>query len=197
MVKPLKLCLFKPEKMKKTSKEIALKPQKQPVGLKLLRTYDGHGELFYDIAFSPDGKTVASCSTGNNIELWEMDSGESVGVLKGHTERVYSVDFSFDGKKIVSSSKDGTIKVWDADTGITLSNLKLDGRSEGVWSVCFSPDGQKILSCSDSHIIRMWDAGSGDYTAALVGGGEPVCCASFSPDGSRIATGAIDGMLDI
>ncbi|NQZ06351.1 MAG: hypothetical protein HRT35_04235 [Algicola sp.] len=183
--------------MKTTSNEIALKPQKQPAGLKLLRTYDGRGELFYDIAFSSDGKTVASSSTGHNIELWEIDSGESVGVLKGHTERVYFADFSPDGKKIVSSSKDGTIKVWDADTGITLVNLILDEKNGRGWSVCFSPDGQQILSCSDSRIIRMWNADSGEYIDALKGHGKSICSVSFSPDGNQVAAGAIDGVLEI
>ena len=70
------------------------------------------------VAFSPDGKRIASGSDDNTVRLWDADTGQPVGQpLTGHTDTVTSVAFSPDGKRIVSGSGDNTVRLWDADTG--------------------------------------------------------------------------------
>jgi WD40 repeat protein len=94
------------------------------------------------VAFSPDGKAIASASNDKTIKLWNLE-GRLLNTLSGHGDSVYSVAFSPDGKTITSASNDKTIKLWDRQ-GQLLTTLS--GHSDGVTSVAFSPDGKTIAS---------------------------------------------------
>jgi WD40 repeat protein len=73
----------------------------------------GDGGMVFGVAFRPDGKRLASCSSNPTVRLWDVASGEETLALVGHTSYVYSVAFSPDGNKLVSSSFDGTVSVWN------------------------------------------------------------------------------------
>ena len=79
----------------------------------VVRTFEGHTSGVYTVAFSADGKLLASGSGDKTIKLWDVATGTEVRTLPGHTDRVTSVAFSPDGKLLASSSFDGTIKLWD------------------------------------------------------------------------------------
>jgi WD40 repeat protein len=66
------------------------------------------------VAFSPDGRRLASASRGNTVKLWDAATGQEVLTLKGHTSAVTSVAFSPDGRRLASASQDSTVRVWDA-----------------------------------------------------------------------------------
>ena len=93
------------------------------------------------MAFSPDGKRLASGSADGTVKVWDALTGQETLTLKGHNGRVASVAFSPDGQRIASGSRDGTVKVWDALTG--QETLTLKGHTKGISSVVFSPDGQR------------------------------------------------------
>ncbi|KAG6327555.1 hypothetical protein ID866_11532 [Astraeus odoratus] len=113
-------------------------------------TINGHRSIVSSVAFSPDGKRIASGSWDNTICLWDAETGFQLGsALKGHTLNVTSVAFSPDGKRIASGSKDKTICLWDAETGLQLGS-PLQGHTSYVSSVAFSPDGKKIASAGQS-----------------------------------------------
>jgi WD40 repeat protein len=80
----------------------------------------------YSVAFSPDGKTIASGSHDQTVREWDASSGQCLNTLQGHTEGVMSVVFSPDGKAVASGSYDGAIKLWDMKTGVCLLTLRSD-----------------------------------------------------------------------
>ena len=119
------------------------------------------GHPMSSVAFSLDGKRMASGCLDGTIYLWDAETGLQLGSpLTGHTEIVTSVAFSPDGKRIASGSWDNTICLWDAETGLQLGS-PLTGHTEWVTSVAFSPDGKRIASGSNDKTICLWDAETG------------------------------------
>jgi len=84
---------------------------------KLRDTLKGHTSHVGSVAFSPDGRTLASGSEDNTIKLWNVATGKNTATLKGHTDIVWSVSFSPDGKTLASGSSNNTVKLWDVKTG--------------------------------------------------------------------------------
>ena len=110
--------------------------------------------VFYSVAFSPDGQTLASGSWDDTIRLWDVETGTELRKLTGHAGSVYSVAFSPDGQMLASGSWDDSIRLWNVETGTELR--KLTGHTDYVRSVAFSPDGQMLASGSYGDIIRLW-----------------------------------------
>ncbi|KAM6503675.1 hypothetical protein JOM56_000618 [Amanita muscaria] len=150
------------------------------------------------VAFSPDGKRIASGSADQTIYIWDAETGLQVGnPLQGHTDCVTSVAFSHDGKRIASGSEDKTIYIWDAETGLQVGN-PLQGHTHWVTSVAFSPDGKRIASGSDDKAIYIWDAETGLQVGnPLQGHTDRVTSVAFSHDGKRIASGSRDETIYI
>lgn len=99
----------------------------------------GHGKGVTDVAFSRDGKLLASSGTDNTIKIWDLESKRELRTLTGHTANVESMDFSPDGRLLASAGEDGSTFLWDANTGehlLTLVSLD-DG---GEWIVV-TPEG--------------------------------------------------------
>ena len=117
----------------------------------------GHTGAVFSVAFSPDGKTLASGSADHTIRLWDVATGSPIGQpLTGHTGTVLSVAFSPDGKILASGSVDDTIRLWDMFTGRPIGE-PLTGHTRSVTSVAFSPDGRILASGSHDGTIRLWD----------------------------------------
>ena len=113
---------------------------------------DLHGDAVYDVAFSPDGSTLASGSYDNSIRLWRVDDGEPIGILRGHTDQVFRIAFSSDGNSLASCSGDGTTIIWDLASKSKRSVLST--HRDPMLDVVYSADGQ-MMATAGSH-IQLW-----------------------------------------
>ena len=107
------------------------------------------------VAFSPDGKTLASGGGDNVIHLWDVETGKRKMTLVGHTNGVFSLAFSPDGETLASGSVDSDIRLWDPHTGELKKTLT--GHSAWVRSIAFSSDGKTLVSGSDDGSVLLWE----------------------------------------
>ncbi|KAG6330302.1 hypothetical protein ID866_8788 [Astraeus odoratus] len=141
----------------------------------------GHTGKVLSVAFSPEGKWIASGSYDQVICLWDAETG-----------RVWSVAFSPDGRRIASGSDDETICLWDVEIGVQAGN-PVQGHTAAVQSAAFSPDGRRIVSGSTDWTLCLWNGETGVQVGnPLQGHTGTVWSVAFSPDGRRIASGSDD-----
>jgi WD40 repeat protein len=149
-----------------------------------------HNDAVQSVAFSPDGKRLATGSWDRTVKLWDAATGQELLTLKGDLGWVNSVAFSTDGKRLATGSSDGTVRLWDASTGQKL--LTIIGHSNQVNSVAFSADGKRLAIGGNDPTVKLWDAATGRELLALIGHSAWVTSVAFSPDGKRLATGSDD-----
>jgi len=142
------------------------------------------------IALTPDGRFVISASN-NQINVWDMETGELNKILEGHTNKVTALAVP-DNKRIISASGDGTLKVWDIDNGIVLNTL-----SGGEWfsAVTVTSNGKYAIAVGFDN-VRIWNLESGNPISYFYGNSLLVCCA-VSPDGKTIIAGGEFGRMYI
>jgi len=159
----------------------------------------GHADLIHSIAFSPDGKMVATAGFDKEIKLWEYADGnlKEVKTLSGHSDPVYCVVFSPDGKRLASSSHDKTIRVWNVADGKVLQTLK--GATDIVDTIAFSPDGKLLASGSGTadKSVRLWNPDDGKEVKNLGAHNGSVYCVAFSPDGKLLASSGADNIIKV
>ena len=150
---------------------------------------DGGGAV-KSVAFSPNGKTLASGSADGTVRLWDVATRRQIGGNLDGGGAVKSVAFSPNGKTLASGSADGTVRLWDVATGQQIG-ATLTGHTGPVTSVAFSPNGKILASGSDDDTVRLWDVASTDI-ATLTGDIGPVTSVAFSPNGNMLASGSDD-----
>ncbi|GIL56284.1 hypothetical protein Vafri_11626 [Volvox africanus] len=153
----------------------------------------GHSDIVNSLAWTPDGKTLASGSDDRTIRLWDATTGECTSTLEGPLDRVFAVAWSPDGRTLASGSRDMGVRLWNAKSGGCTSVFK--GHLDTVYSVAWSPNGTVLASGSGDKTIRLWNATSGQCIATLEGHQDTVWSVAWSPDGKTMASGSIDATV--
>ena len=160
-----------------------------PLTDELLIDFKGHRGNVSSVAFSPNGKILASGSWDDTIKLWNPTTGQYLTTFHGHNSDVNTIAFSPDGDILASGSDDDTIKLWNSDGQVRAT---LHGHADNVNSIAFSPDGKILASGSRDNTIRLWNPTTEQHTAILEGHTDWVRNVAFSPDGGTLASASDD-----
>jgi WD40 repeat protein len=161
----------------------------------LLRTFVGPKKQRTSVAFSRDGRRLASANWAGSVKLWDAGAGESTvsEPLCPFPETHYPVAalaFDRDGGRLATASFNRHVDVWDTTTGGHVDSLP---HTDGiVLGVAFSPDGRRIASAGEDKTVHVWDATTGREVLSLRGHTGWCGCLAFSPDGRRLASASGD-----
>ncbi|MBW4567795.1 MAG: hypothetical protein KME31_07170 [Tolypothrix carrinoi HA7290-LM1] len=147
------------------------------------------------VAFSPDGKLLATGCADANIRLWQVQTGKHLLTFEGHTNQIFSVAFSPQGNILASGSVDSLVKLWDISTGKEIRTCT--GHDLGVSSVDFSPDGEILASGGLDNIVKLWDVSTGLCRYTCQGHSNQVFSLAFSFDGKQVASGSLDSTIKL
>ncbi|WP_255310352.1 NACHT and WD repeat domain-containing protein [Streptomyces sp. DI166] len=151
---------------------------------------DGHTDTVRDIAWSPDGRMLATASRDGTGRIYDAPSGRARSVLPCDGVMVESVAWSPDSTMVATTGRDRVVRIWDAASGEPVRLLT--GAGDINRQVAWSPDGRHVAASSKDRIVRVWECGTGRLAHELRGHADDVWGVAWSPDGNRLASASHD-----
>ncbi|MFQ5991973.1 MAG: WD40 repeat domain-containing protein [Nitrospiraceae bacterium] len=169
-------------------------------GAREIKTFRGHSQGVWTVAYSPDGLTLASGGGDRLVRLWEIETGRILKSLRGHTQDIRAALFTPDGQALATASEDRTIRLWNPRTG-EATKLLFTRYDHGVCSLSLSPDGLMLARGSHNKDIKIWEVTTGTELMTLLGKDQYdhhwSVCVAFSPDGVHLVSGNDIGKLKL
>ena len=149
-----------------------------------------HGSIVRDVAFSPDGRYLASGADDGKIKIWNLNEKKLLISLEKHSAEVFSIVFSPDGKLFASAGNDKKIVIWDTENFSV--NKQINCHDDSINSISFSPDNKTIASASSDKTIQLWNVETGNRIWYSKNNEQIVYSIDFSTDGNVIASNSQD-----
>ena len=144
-----------------------------------------------DVRYSPDGRSLLTWGMGNDLRIWEADSGRPRLAPIEHEEKCHDVRFSPDGRRMATASYDGSVRVRDVETGAILAELP--EHPDLVYSASFSPGGRLLATACRDREVRVWDWEAGTLACPPFHHEKDAIEAVFSPDGRLVLSVGDEG----
>jgi WD40 repeat protein/tRNA A-37 threonylcarbamoyl transferase component Bud32 len=178
--------------------------------LDLRRDISAHTDEIMSVAFSPDGRTIATGGADHLLHFWDAENGDPRATLTGHSDWVNTAHFSPDGNTLVTTDRDGAVRIWDTDldaTAVTpkaspnvvqdateLTAVRVLPWSDGVSDVAFSSDGKLLAAGTADKKIALWNTANWQSEGILTGHRRAVWHVAFCANG-RLLSGTPDGEM--
>jgi len=155
----------------------------------------GYNDTVLSVAFSRDGKTLATGDNDGTVQLWDVATRQPIGLPLSNTGAVNWLAFSPDGKTLATGNADGTVRLWDVATPLPTSSSLINDHTSVIW-IAFSSDGKTLATGNADGTVRLWDVATRQRIGApfIVEAGQ-VDSMALSPDGKTLATGSADGKV--